>query len=85
MPSTTFELPEVVEKVPEESRTSPKPVIAVTAIGLVPILPVTREPGVVVTPDLDKMANLTAVPRSTRSTRGALGEALGDTLGLLLG
>jgi hypothetical protein len=71
--------------VPEESRTSPKPVIAVTAIGLVPMLPVTRVPGVVVKPDLDKMASSTAVPRSTRSTRVALGKALGDTLELSLG
>ena len=70
---------------PDESRASPKPVIAVTAMGLVPMLPVTTEPGVVVTADLDKMANSTAVPRSTQSTGVALGEALGDTLGPALG
>jgi hypothetical protein len=49
------------------------------------MLPVTTEPGVVVTADLDKMANSTAVPRSTQFTGVALGEALGDTLGPALG
>jgi hypothetical protein len=44
-----------------------KPVRAVAAIGLVPTLPHTLEPGVVDTPDLLKMAKLPAVPRSTGS------------------
>jgi hypothetical protein len=44
-----------------------KPVRAVAAIGLVPTLPHTLEPGVVDTPDLLKMAKSPAAPRSTGS------------------
>jgi len=67
-PPVTITLP---EDVPAVFCISPKPVIAVTAMGLVPMLPFTVEPTVVVTPDLDKMAKWPAVPRSTESNADA--------------
>ena len=45
-----------MEKVPEGSMVSPKPVIAVESIGLTPISPVTAVAPVVVIPDLDRIA-----------------------------
>ena len=81
MPKTfpfTTELPEDVEKVLSEDSISPKPVIAAEVMGLAPRLPVTVDPGVVVMPDLDKMAKSAALPSWTRFKAGAVGALVGE-------
>jgi len=78
----------LIENSPESSRVSPKPVTAVTAMGLTPKSPLTVEPDVVDTPASDKIAKLAALRSKTRSKTAngvALGEALDDIDGIVLG
>ena len=49
-----------------ESKVIEKMAIALSAMGLVTTSPVTEVTPVVLTPDLDRTAKLSAVPRSTR-------------------
>jgi hypothetical protein len=62
---------ELVECVPSLKSISPKPVIAVATMGLVPMSPVTDVTPVVVIPVSVKMAKWPAVPRSTESNADA--------------
>ena len=60
-PTTWVELAKVLDA----SAEGENPVMAVCAIGLTPISPVTMEPGTVEMPDLARMVKLPDVPRFT--------------------
>ena len=65
-----------VAKVPVECRLLLKPVSAPCAMGLTPTSPVIAELGTVLTPALERMAKLPAVPSLTDKLRGYLSAAM---------
>jgi hypothetical protein len=65
-----------VENTPEASATNENPVIAVAAMGLTPMSPVTTEFGTVEIPDFARITKLPAVPRSTGAGPAAGGAGL---------